>query len=119
MYQPIDPFAYIAASKLVETGIDVSNIYDVLYEVDEKSLRFKGYIFSSYKKTEHGVIYLPIPKEVIHEYGIDYNDMHIPGLFFDTMENFTSYSKIKNSSNKLQTKINEQLKIINGFNFLS
>ena len=73
LYQPIDPFAYIAASKLVETGIDVSNIYDVLYEVDEKSLRFKGYIFSSYKKTEHGVIYLPIPKEVIHEYGIDYN----------------------------------------------
>ena len=65
---------------------------------------------------QYNINYFWAKKEDVDKYGIDYNDMRIPGLFFDTMENFTSYSKIKNSSNKLQTKINEQLKIINGFN---
>ena len=65
---------------------------------------------------QYNITYFWAKKEDVDKYGIDYNDMHIPGLFYDTMENFASYSKIKNSTNKLQTKINEQLKIINGFN---
>ena len=45
----------------------------MLYEVDEKILRFRGYIYSNYKKTKNGVIYLTIPKEVIKMYELDYN----------------------------------------------
>ena len=73
LYQPIRPEAYYLVSKLLETGVDVKSIYDIMYEVDEKILRFKGYIYSNYIKTEEGVIYLPIPKEVVHEYDLDYN----------------------------------------------
>lgn len=73
LYQPIPENAYKCAGALSSTGIDVQSLYDILYEVDEKVLRFRGYIYSNYKKTKNGVIYLTIPKEVIHEYGLDYN----------------------------------------------
>ena len=73
LYQPISENAYRVASALASTGIDVQSLYDLLYEVDEKILRFRGYIYSNYKKTKNGVIYLTIPKEVVNEYGLDYN----------------------------------------------
>lgn len=73
LYQPISEDAYRIAGALSTTGIDIQSLYDILYEVDEKILRFKGYIFSNYKKTKNGVIYLTISKEVIKKYGLDYN----------------------------------------------
>ena len=50
LYQPISKDTYVAAGELVSTGIDVNALYDALYEVDEKLLKLKGYIFSNYKK---------------------------------------------------------------------
>ena len=73
LYQPIPENAYRVAGALSATGIDVQSLYDLLYEVDEKILRFRGYIYCNYKKTKNGVIYLTIPKEVVNEYGLDYN----------------------------------------------
>ena len=55
-------------------------------------------------------------KEDALKYGIEYNDLHIPGLFYECMENFTTYSEIKKSCSVLQNKINEQAKIISGYN---
>ena len=73
LYQPIPENAYRVAGALSSTGIDIQSLYDLLYEVDEKILRFRGYIYTQYKKTKNGVIYLTVPKEVIKEYGLDYN----------------------------------------------
>lgn len=73
LYQPIGQETYELAGLLAGTGIELQKLYDVLYEVDEKLLRFKGYIYSNYKKTKENVAYLVIPKEDLKEYGIDYN----------------------------------------------
>lgn len=73
LYQPISENAYRVAGALSSTGCDIQSLYDLLYEVDEKILRFRGYIYSNYKKTKNGVIYLTIPKEVIKMYELDYN----------------------------------------------
>ena len=73
LYQPIPENAYKVAGALSNTGCDIQSLYDLLYEVDEKILRFRGYIYSNYKKTKNGVIYLTIPKEVIRKYELDYN----------------------------------------------
>ena len=73
LYQPVPENAYRVAGALSNTGCDIQSLYDLLYEVDEKILRFRGYIYSNYKKTKNGVIYLTIPKEVIRKYELDYN----------------------------------------------
>jgi phosphoesterase RecJ-like protein len=71
LYNPNRKKMYLIASKLIATGIDAENIYNVIYEVDEKSLRFKGYIYSHYQKSEHGVLYLTLPYSYIRENNLD------------------------------------------------
>lgn len=73
LFQPIKPRAYELAGLLNSKPIKSRELYDILYETDEKILRFKGYIFSNYKKTKSGALYLTIPKEIVHKYDLDYN----------------------------------------------
>lgn len=73
LFQPIRSRTYQLVGILHTKPMKIKELYDLLYEVDERILRFKGYIFSNYKKTKNGALYLTIPKEVIHKYGLDYN----------------------------------------------
>ena len=73
LYQPINQDTFNMAGELASTGINCGELYDKLYESDEKMLRVKGYIYSNYIKTEEGLIYLCFPKEALHKLGIDYN----------------------------------------------
>ena len=73
LYQPINKETYLLAAELVSTGIDCAKLYDALYEVDEKMLRFKGYVYSHYQKTKENIAYLTLPKEVLHELDVDFN----------------------------------------------
>jgi phosphoesterase RecJ-like protein len=73
LYQPINQDTFNMAGALASTGIDCGELYDKLYESEEKMLRVKGYIYSNYVKTDEGLIYLCLPKEDLHKLGIDYN----------------------------------------------
>lgn len=73
LYQPIKASTYLIASKLIETGVDCAAIYDILYEVEEKMLRFKGYVYSNYKKTEEGIAYLTLSKEELKNLDVNFN----------------------------------------------
>lgn len=73
LYQPIDSKILITAAKLAECGASFKEIYDVLYLVEEKSLRFKGYIFLNYLKHPSGIAYMVLSKEKLAEFGYDSN----------------------------------------------
>lgn len=73
LYQPISKETYQIAGVLVDTGIDCNALYDALYEVDEKLLRLKGFIFTNYRKTKENVAYLVLSKEDLRKLNVDYN----------------------------------------------
>ena len=73
LYQPISKQTYEIAGVLSDTGIDVNALYDALYEVDEKILRLKGYIYVNYKKTKENIAYLVCSKEDLRKLGVDFN----------------------------------------------
>lgn len=73
LYQPISKQTYEIAGVLSDTGIDINALYDALYEVDEKILRLKGYIYVNYKKTKENIAYLVCPKEDLRKLGCDFN----------------------------------------------
>lgn len=73
VYEPTSYETFETVSKLLATGFDFHELYNILYAVDEETLRFKGYIFLNYKKTEHGVAYLKISKETCHEFNVNFN----------------------------------------------
>jgi phosphoesterase RecJ-like protein len=73
LYQPISKETYQIAGVLADTGIDCNALYDALYEVDEKLLRLKGFIFTNYRKTKENVAYLVLSKEDLRKLNVDYN----------------------------------------------
>ena len=73
LYQPISKETYQIAGVLVDTGIDCNALYDALYEVDEKLLRLKGFIFTNYRNTKENVAYLVLSKEDLRKLNVDYN----------------------------------------------
>ena len=72
LYNPSKKLLNIA-SRLIEDGADVNYIYNKLYEVDEKSLKFKGYLYNSYKSTTLGVCYCVCNNKTLKKYGYDKN----------------------------------------------
>ncbi|MFA6660624.1 MAG: bifunctional oligoribonuclease/PAP phosphatase NrnA [Bacilli bacterium] len=62
------PKAFKQAAWICEKGADPTSLNRILNITEEESLGFKGFVFSNYKKTESGVIYLIISKEQIAKY---------------------------------------------------
>lgn len=62
------------ASKLIKDGADVNYIYDTLYVTDEKSLKFKSYLWSAYKTTTLGVAYLVLSNKILQKCGYTKNE---------------------------------------------
>lgn len=61
------------ASYLCDKGAEPKTIISILNLTEEKSLKVKGYIFSNYKKSPGGTIYLITDKKTLHELDINSN----------------------------------------------
>lgn len=61
------PKAFHEAAFLCENGANPKQINGILNVTNEAAMRFKGYVFNNYKKTESGVIYLTFPLDILHE----------------------------------------------------
>lgn len=64
------PEAFHEVAWLCEQGANPKALNDILNITYENALRFRGYIYSNYKKTEHGVIYMTLDNKTIAEYGL-------------------------------------------------
>ena len=68
-YNP-KPRAFELAAYLLNYGVNMKQLYDRLYESDEISLKFKGYVYSHFKKTKNGVIYCVLPHSILSKYNM-------------------------------------------------
>lgn len=76
------------AAALLDMGIDTDTLFSHLYTEDISELKFRAYITSCVKLTEHGAAYLTVTRAMQEKYAIS----------FETASNCVSYiSTIKNS----------------------
>ena len=71
MFSSTSVDAFDAAAYLMTFDLDVTSIYNNLYERTFKEIIFHGYISSHFTLTEHGVGYIIISSDVLNEYGVD------------------------------------------------
>lgn len=64
------PEAFHEAAWLCEHGADPKALNDILNVTYENALKFRGYVYSNYKKSEHGVIYLAFDKKLLNEFNL-------------------------------------------------
>lgn len=71
-FQYVSDFAgtFKQCAWLCEQGANPKPMNDILNITNENILRFRGYVYSHYQKTENGVIYLALDKKTIAEYGL-------------------------------------------------
>ncbi|MFA7032521.1 MAG: bifunctional oligoribonuclease/PAP phosphatase NrnA [Bacilli bacterium] len=62
------PQTFHQVAWLCEMGADPRALNYILNITDEKSLAFKGFVYSNYQKTEAGVIYLIISRQQLQKY---------------------------------------------------
>ena len=67
------PIAFKEASYLCENGADPKAINKILNITNEDALKFKGYVFTHYQKTEAGVIYLTFKYKTLEELKVSPN----------------------------------------------
>jgi len=73
MYDLTTPLTFKTVSRLLEYGVVMSELYNILYQNEESDLAIKGFILSHYKKTKFGLIYIVITQADIKKLGIDSN----------------------------------------------
>ena len=61
------PLAFDEAKWLCENGADPRSLNYILNTTSEEALRFKGYVYTHYQKSDNGVIYVILRKETLHE----------------------------------------------------
>lgn len=61
------PLAFKEAAFLCENGANPKQINRILGVTNEAALRFKGYVYNNYKKTDSGVLYLTFSYEKLRE----------------------------------------------------
>ena len=54
-----------------KTKIDITKLYTLLYLRPLKELKFQGYVESHLEVTEHGVAYIHITDDILHQYSVD------------------------------------------------
>lgn len=51
--------------------LETKDIYANMYRREENELKFLGYIYNNYLKTENGMAYLKVENDIVKEYGLD------------------------------------------------
>lgn len=66
-FQYCNKFDYIfdVCKQLISKGVEPSKLYEILNMREESFLKFAGYVYSNYKKTEGGTLYFVFDKEAI------------------------------------------------------
>ena len=82
------PLAFREAAFLCENGADPKAINAILSLTNESALMFKGYVYSHYKKTKAGVIYLTFSKEKLAELKVSANKA---GSMVNLLNNVVGY----------------------------
>lgn len=74
-YSPLTDELFNVVSKLIKFGANPKDIYQIIYQVDEKQLRYKGNMILNYKKSANGVAYFYAPKELYQKFDLTFEQI--------------------------------------------
>lgn len=70
-YRGVNALVFKLAAELVDTGIDIEEIYAYLYIKNKEAYHLQGYILNHYKTTENGVAYIFITKRLQKKFKVE------------------------------------------------
>ena len=77
-YPGVDGDTFRNIAMLYDLGLNAQSVYKHLDSRSDAFVRFKGYVLQNYQKTEHGVAYIEITRDLMHDF--DVNDEEASSL---------------------------------------
>ncbi len=65
------PAIFRTVGRLCQQGVEPRALNTILTMTSENSMRIRGYVFTHYKKTEHGVIYCVLTRDVLDKFNLE------------------------------------------------
>ena len=69
-YRGVDGNILRSAASLVDSGIDIEDIYTNLYTDEIVNLKLRGYVYKNFKVTENGVLYIYFSNRMMKKFGV-------------------------------------------------
>ena len=69
-YRGVDGNILRSAAALIDSGIDIEDIYTNLYTDDVENLKLRGYVYKNFKSTENGVLYIYFSNRMMKRFGV-------------------------------------------------
>jgi len=83
-YGGINSGVFSLMSELLRHDVDLPSIFDILYSVNEKDIRFRGYLSQNFQKTKRGVAYIILNKDVLKQFEME---AHRASVMVNTLGN--------------------------------
>lgn len=70
LYNSVSPFSFSVAAEIVNTGIEITKIYENMYQKNIKDLEILKFIMNNYKISEQGVCYYILKQEDLERFNL-------------------------------------------------
>lgn len=71
-------------AQLLKHDVNLTTLFELLYSVNEKDVRFRGYLSQNFQKTARGVAYIILKKEVLQKFEME---AHRASVMVNTLGN--------------------------------
>ena len=90
-FRGVDAHTFKAAGVLVDAGVDIEKIDNLLSVEDLNVIHFKGYIYESAIFSPNGVVYAKITEDVVKQYGLSFEDAAAQISLLGTIRDYPLY----------------------------
>lgn len=73
-YRGVDGNILRDAANLIDSGVDLEDLYTNLYTDELKNLKLRGYVYRKFKSTENGVLYIYFSNKTMKKFGVSKDD---------------------------------------------
>lgn len=70
LYPSASERTFEVAGNLIRYNFDRTQVYDAMYEMDEKLLHLQGYFYQNFVMDENGAAYIKLSKETLKQFGV-------------------------------------------------
>lgn len=103
------------AGKLIEYGFDRSQLYNGMYDVDEKVVRLNGYIFEKFTVMEPGVGVVVLSKEIMDKFGVKPSEASLLVSTLGSVKGLKAWVFfIEEESGEIRVRLRSKGPVING-----
>ena len=105
MYTDTDGATLRIAADLLDTGIDKTQIYDLMYETDLRRMNILKYVLNNYTLTEAGTCYYVLTKETQDQLQMDSNEGNLHINTFRNMKGVKIVASISYKAEKDEYRV--------------